>query len=76
MTKAKEPQQTLATRLGVYVSQSAVAGESYKAFVPAALPPHPALDMSALYKQFEQGMQAIGLLNASADLVPDVALFL
>lgn len=37
------------TRLGSYVPRS-VAGEAYKSYVPAALPPSPALDMDRLYK--------------------------
>lgn len=75
MAKAKKQQKVPASRLGTYVSRS-LTGESYMAFVPAILPPKPPLDMSALYKQYEQAMQALSLLNASADLVPDVGLFL
>jgi hypothetical protein len=75
MAKAKKTQRAPSSRLGTYVSGSAI-GEIYKAFVPAALPPHPPLDMSTLYKQFEKATQALSLLNASADMVPDVSLFL
>lgn len=63
------------TRLGSYVSRS-VAGEAYKAYVPAALPPSPVLDMDRLYKSLDQAMKALGALDGLAKLLPDISLFL
>lgn len=63
------------TRLGSYVPRS-VAGEAYKAYVPAALPPSPALDMDRLYKSLDQAMKALGALDGLAKLLPDISLSL
>lgn len=63
------------SRLGSYVTRSATA-ESYKAFVPAALPPKPPLDMHRLYKPLDQAMKALGGIDALAKLLPDISLFL
>lgn len=63
------------TRLGSYVPRS-VAGEAYKSYVPAALPPSPALDMDRLYKSLDQAMKALGALDGLAKLLPDISLFL
>lgn len=68
-------QAAATTRLGTYVSRS-VAGETYKAYVPAALPPRPALDMARLYKSLDQAMKALGGIDALARLLPDISLFL
>ncbi len=62
-------------RLGSYVSLSA-AGETYKAFVPPALPPDPPLIMDRLYKPLDNAMKALGELDALAKLLPDIGLFL
>jgi len=62
-------------RLGSYVSHSS-AGETYKAFVPAPLPPNPPLEMGRLYKPLDKAMNAIGRLDALAKLLPDIGLFL
>lgn len=47
------------TRLGSYVARS-TAGEAYKVYVPANLPPQPPLDMDRLYKSLDQAMKALG----------------
>ena len=57
-------------RLGSFVSRTA-AGEAYKAFMPPALPPKPSLDMARLYKPLERAMQALGVLNTVAELLPE-----
>jgi hypothetical protein len=64
------------TRLGSYISRSAVAGETYHAYVPTALPPVPALDMDSLYKSLDQAMRALGEVDALAKLLPDISMFL
>ena len=63
------------TRLGTYVSRS-TAGESFKAYVPAKLPPQPSVDMDRLYKSLDQAMKALGGIDALAKLLPDISLFL
>lgn len=63
------------TRLGTYVSRS-TAGEAYKSYVPAGLPPQPPLDMVRLYKPLDQAMKALGGICALAKLLPDISLFL
>lgn len=63
------------TRLGTYVSRS-TAGEAFKSYVPAALPPLPPLDMQRLYKPLDQAMKALGGIDALARLLPDISLFL
>lgn len=63
------------TRMGSYISCS-VAGEAYKAYIPASLPPVPQVDMAQLYKPLDQALTALGGLNALAKLLPDISLFL
>lgn len=61
---------------GRYV-QIATAGEAFKAFVPAALPPRPAIDWTpALRARFEAAMLALGRLDAVTDLLPNASLLL
>lgn len=69
---AKSPTNT---RLGTYVSRS-TAGETFKAYVPAPLPPQPPVDMDRLYKSLDQAMKALGGIDALAKLLPDISLFL
>lgn len=68
-------QSDMSTRLGYYV-QRTTAGEAYQAYVPAALPPVPALEMSHLYKPLDRAMRALGGMDALATLLPDISLFL
>ena len=63
------------TRLGDYISCS-TAGEVYKSYVPAMLPPVPAINMDRLYKSLDQAMRALGGIDTLAKLLPDVSLFL
>lgn len=54
-----------------------VGGESVRAFVPAPLPPAPALDLgSGLQRALEAASLAIGRLDGVSALLPDTALFL
>jgi Fic family protein len=53
----------------------ATAGESFKAFVPAPLPPRPAVEWSpALRGRFDAALFALGRLDAVSDLLPNAAL--
>ena len=67
--------EAINTRLGSYVLRS-MTEEAYKAYVPASLPPHPAIDMERLYKSLDQAMKALGGIDALAKLLPDISLFL
>ena len=61
---------------GRYVRASA-AGETFKAFVPKALPPHPEIAWSpALRSRFDEALLALGRLDAVTDLLPNAALLL
>ena len=52
-------------------------GERVEAFVPAALPPHPPLDLSGdLNTLVERAALALGRLDSASVLLPDTALFL
>jgi Fic family protein len=61
---------------GRYAEVAAV-GESFKAFVPAPLPPKPPIDWrSALRARFDAALLALGRLDAVTDLLPNAALLL
>ena len=52
-------------------------GEPFKAFVPAPLPPKPALEWSAaLRRQFDAANVALGRLDALSSLLPNAQLLL
>lgn len=61
---------------GRYETVSTV-GETVKAFVPNPLPPTPPLELSgSLQKKLTEASHALGKLDAAAELLPDVGLFL
>lgn len=61
---------------GHYVKVAA-AGEASKAFVPAPLPPRPAIDWTpALRSRFDAALLALGRLDAVTDHLPNAALLL
>ena len=61
---------------GQYVTISTV-GERAQAFVPAPLPPQPAIDwFPALREKFDRALLALGRLDSVSMLLPDTALFL
>lgn len=62
--------------MGTYVNCS-VTGERYRAFVPAPLPPQPALDLDTeLTQALETANREIGRLDGVAGVVPDPKLIL
>lgn len=63
-------------RLGKYVQASIVGGESYRAYIPAPLPPDPALDMTRLYPLLDRATNALGRLDGMSMILPDTALFI
>jgi Fic family protein len=61
---------------GHYINVAA-AGEAFKAFVPAPLPPKPPIDWTpALRKRFDEALIAVGRLDALTDLLPNASLLL
>lgn len=61
---------------GHYVTVSTV-GEKVRAFVPAALPPHPPIDWTPeLRGKFDRALLALGRLDSVSILLPDTSLFL
>ncbi|MGA3065137.1 MAG: Fic family protein [Methylocystis sp.] len=58
------------------MKSTVVGGEAYNAYVPAALPPVPPLDMEALYPLLDQASTALGRLDGMSMVLPDAALFL
>ena len=61
---------------GIYRTTS-VAGERVRAFVPAPLPPKPALELHGpLQQMLESAVLALGRLDSVATLLPDESLFL
>jgi Fic family protein len=64
-------------RLQGHYLRVATAGEPFKAFVPAPLPPRPAIDWTpALRSRFDAALVALGRLDATIDLLPNAALLL
>lgn len=65
-----------AGRIGSFKQSSAVARETYKAYVPQPLPPTPPLDMTSLYPLLDKASTAIGRLDGMSMVLPDASLFL
>lgn len=53
-----------------------IVGETVRAFMPARLPPRPALDLVALQSPLEKALLALGRLDSLAVLLPDTHLLL
>ena len=51
-------------------------GETVRAFVPARLPPEPALDLSVLQEPLERALLALGRVDSLSMLLPEIHLFL
>lgn len=64
------------TRPGYYVTITTL-GEAVRAFVPAPLPPTPAIDWSTeLRERYDQALLVLGRLDSVSILLPETALFL
>ena len=61
--------------IGKYITQKS-AGESYKAYVPPALPPKPALDLTEIYPHLEKATHALAQLNSITKSIPNISLFI
>ena len=66
----------LSTRKGRYITSSKIAGESYKAYIPADLPFNPALNMDNLYPLLDKANVALGRLDGMSMVLPDSSLLL
>lgn len=64
------------SRLGTYIRCRVTVGESYQAFLPPALPPEPPINLLALQGLLSKASQALGKLDAVADILPDSNLLL
>lgn len=64
-----------ANRLGQYV-ETAVGGETVRAFVPPALPPEPLPKLDKLYGLLDEANRALGRLDGVTSILPDTPLFL
>jgi Fic family protein len=62
-------------RIGIYITQK-VFGESYKAYVPAKLPPEPPIELTILYPYLEKATLALAELNSIHKAIPNTALFI
>lgn len=62
-------------RLGAYVETSA-AGERVRAYVPAPLPPKPALGLGRFMRVYERAIAAVGRLDGVTTVLPSTPLFL
>ncbi len=67
-------QRSQARRTGRYAI-TATAGERVRAFIPAPLPPRPALQLRPLYALMEEANQALGRLDGLSATLPDPDLF-
>ncbi|MCY4309505.1 MAG: Fic family protein [Rhodobacteraceae bacterium] len=63
-------------RISFLKKSSAVAGETYEAYIPKPLPPSPPLDMSRLYPLLDKATTAMGRLDGMSMVLPDAYLFL
>ena len=61
------------SRLGTYVVKT-FKDESFRAYVPAPLPPVPPLVLQPLLPLLEQANQALGRLDGLASILPDPSL--
>jgi len=61
---------------GEYITNTA-GGESYRAFIPAPLPPQPPIEMTGeLVESMEKANQALGRLDGISHVLPNINLFL
>jgi Fic family protein len=61
-------------RIGSYITQK-VPGESYQAYLPIKLPPHP-LALEPLLPELEKATHALAELNSVTGLIPNPELFI
>ena len=57
-------------RIGKYLVQK-VSGKTYKSYIPAKLPPNPAIDIQTLYPHLEKASVALAELNTITKSIPN-----
>lgn len=62
------------TSIGTYVQSAFFGGESYRAFIPAPLPPKPPLKLDQLYPMLDKATSALGRLNGICQFLPNAEL--
>lgn len=62
-------------RIGTYITKK-IATESYKAYIPAQLPPHPSIEITRLYSYLERATLALAELNSIGKIIPNITLFI
>ena len=63
------------TRAGKYLIQK-IAGETYKAYLPAKLPPNPPINLTRLYPLLERSTLSLAQLNSLHKSIPNPTLFM
>nr|MBP9692735.1 Fic family protein [Alphaproteobacteria bacterium] len=63
------------SRIGTYVTQQ-IAHESYKAYIPSKLPPHPPLHLETLYPSIDRATRALAELSSLTKMIPNKSLFI
>jgi hypothetical protein len=74
-TTVADFQGSSSSRLGSYIRCS-TAGKMYQAFLPPPLPPTPPIDLVPLQGLLSKANQALGKLDALAEILPDSTLLL
>jgi len=62
-------------RLGRLVKQS-IGAEQYATYVPAPLPPSPAIDIARIQKSLDRAVLALAELKVATAVIPNVSLFI
>jgi len=63
------------TRARKYITQK-IPGESYKSYLPQALPPKPPIDIVKIYPYLEKATLALAELNSITKSIPNTSLFI
>jgi len=65
----------MSTRVGKYITQK-ISGESYKSYLPPALPPKPPIDIVKIYPYLEKATLALAELNSITKSITNASLFI
>lgn len=63
------------SRIGTFITKK-IATESYKAYIPAQLPPYPLIEITRLYPYLERATLALAELNSIGKIIPNITLFI
>ena len=62
------------TRIGTYITKK-TPGESFKAFIPPSLPPHPEIALEQLSPFLDEALRFLGEFNGVVSIIPNRSLF-